>query len=145
VRTALVGSGPNDGNVDWTRRFFGKLRKADTLGRLWGWAMHHYAWNASGGRTTDWSTGKRDAVKFDAEQYYDILREADEMESLIAAHWTVMAESDPRHRTLPEPNRSPKRSSVNRTRCAMRCWPASRWILSTGTPTRSPWLPWPSW
>jgi alpha-N-arabinofuranosidase len=99
VRTALVGSGPNDGNVDWTRRFFGKLRKADTLGRLWGWAMHHYAWNASGGRTTDWSTGKRDAVKFDAEQYYEILREADEMESLIAAHWAVMAESDPRHRT----------------------------------------------
>ena len=99
VRTALVGSGPNDGNVDWTRRFFGKLRKADTLGRLWGWAMHHYAWNASGGRTNDWFTGKRDAVKFDAEQYYDILREADEMESLIAAHWAVMAESDPRHRT----------------------------------------------
>jgi alpha-N-arabinofuranosidase len=99
VRTALVGSGPNDGNVDWTRRFFGKLRKADTLGRLWGWAMHHYAWNASGGRTSDWSTGKRDAVKFDAEQYYEILREADEMESLIAAHWAVMAESDPRHRT----------------------------------------------
>src|ERR1039458_5922314 len=68
-------------------------------GSLWGWAMHHYAWNASGGRTTDWSTGKRDAVKFDAEQYYEILREADEMESLIAAHWAVMAESDPRHRT----------------------------------------------
>ena len=61
--------------------------------------MHHYAWNASGGRTSDWFTGKRDAVKFDAEQYYDILREADEMESLIAAHWAVMAESDPRHRT----------------------------------------------
>lgn len=99
VPTALIGSGPNDGNVDWTRRFFGKLAKANTLGRLWGWAMHHYAWNASGGRTRDWFTGKRDAVKFDAEQYYDILREADEMEALITAHWAVMAESDPRHRT----------------------------------------------
>jgi alpha-N-arabinofuranosidase len=99
TRLALVGSGPNDGNVDWTRRFFGKLQKAGTLGRLWGWAMHHYAWNASGGRTRDWFAGKRDAVKFDAEQYYDILREADEMEDLISAHWSVMGEADPRHRT----------------------------------------------
>src|SRR5258708_8285007 len=61
--------------------------------------MHHYAWNASGGRTTDWYAGKRDAVKFDAEQYYEILRDGDQMESLISAHWTVMGESDPRHRT----------------------------------------------
>ena len=61
--------------------------------------MHHYAWNASGGRTRDWYTGKRDALKFDAEQYYEILREADEMESLITAHWAVMGEADPRHHT----------------------------------------------
>ena len=99
VQPRLVGSGPNDGNVDWTRRFFGKLAKTNTLGRLWGWAMHHYAWNASGGRTTDWYAGKRDAVKFDAEQYYEILRDADQMESLITAHWAVMGETDPRHRT----------------------------------------------
>ena len=99
VPLALVGSGPNDGNVDWTRRFFSKLQKAGTLDRLWGWAMHHYSWNASGGRTRDWYSGKRDAVHFDAEQYYDILREADETESLMLAHWAVMAEADPRHRT----------------------------------------------
>jgi alpha-N-arabinofuranosidase len=61
--------------------------------------MHHYAWNASGGRSGDWVRGKRDALQFDAEQYYEILREADEMESLIAAHWAVMAENDPQHRT----------------------------------------------
>jgi alpha-N-arabinofuranosidase len=65
---------------------------------MWGWAMHHYAWNASGGRTREWFAGKRDAVKFDAEQYYEILREADDMEPMINAHWTVMAESDPQHR-----------------------------------------------
>jgi alpha-N-arabinofuranosidase len=96
---SLVGSGPNDGNVDWTRRFFSKCARANTLGRLWGWAMHHYAWNASGGRTQDWVRGKGDALQFDAEQYYEILRSADEMESLIAAHWAVMAENDPQHRT----------------------------------------------
>ena len=99
VRLGLIGSGPNDGNVDWTRRFFSKLQKAGTLNRLSGWGLHHYSWNASGGRTRDWFTGKRDAVKFDAEQYYDILREADEMESLIQSHWAVMGEADPRHRT----------------------------------------------
>jgi alpha-N-arabinofuranosidase len=99
VPTALIGSGPSDGNVDWTRRFFGKLSKTDALGRLWGWAMHHYAWNASGGRTTEWVAGKGDAVKFDTEQYYELLREADDMESMITAHWAVMAEADPRHHT----------------------------------------------
>lgn len=99
VNLAFVGSGPNDGNVDWTRRFFGKVSKTGTLNRLWGWAMHHYAWNASGGRTRDWFQGKRDAVRFDAEQYYEILASADEMESLIQAHWAVMGETDARHRT----------------------------------------------
>jgi alpha-N-arabinofuranosidase len=99
VSPALIGSGPNGGNMDWTRRFFGKLAKADTLGRLWGWALHNYAWNASAGRTTDWFAGKRDALKFDTEQYYELLNAADEMESLIIAHWAVMAESDPRHHT----------------------------------------------
>ena len=99
VPPALIGSGPSDGNVDWTRRFFSKLSKTDALGRLWGWAMHHYAWNASGGRTTEWVAGKGDAVKFDKEQYYELLREADDMESMITAHWAVMAETDPRHHT----------------------------------------------
>ena len=98
VKLGLVGSGPNDGNTDWTRRFFSKAAKTGSLGRVWGFAMHHYAWNASGGRTHDWAGGKGDAVRFDAEQYYEILREADLMESLIAAHWDAMAEADPRHR-----------------------------------------------
>jgi hypothetical protein len=67
---ALIGSGPNGGNQDWTRRFFGKLAKAGTLGRLWGWAMHNYSWNASAGRTTDWNAGKRDALKFCARHLF---------------------------------------------------------------------------
>ncbi|MGP8244154.1 MAG: alpha-N-arabinofuranosidase [Bryobacteraceae bacterium] len=98
VKLALVRSGPNDGNTDWTRRFFAKASKTGALGRMWGWAMHHYAWNASGGRTTDWAAGKGDAVRFDAEQYYEILRQAGQMEGLIAAHWGAMAEADPHHR-----------------------------------------------
>jgi len=99
VRLAFVASGPNDDSVDWTRRFCAKAAKNGVLGRAWGLALHHYAWNASGGRTSDWAAGKGDALKFDAEQYYEILREADRMDSLINAHWNVIAESDPRHHT----------------------------------------------
>jgi alpha-N-arabinofuranosidase len=96
LNLALVGSGPSDGNIDWTERFFRKAAHGG-LDHMWGWAMHHYSWNASGGRTQDWNAGKGDAVKFDPEQYYEILREADEMDSLIAAQWAVMAQHDPRH------------------------------------------------
>jgi alpha-N-arabinofuranosidase len=99
VGTSLVGSGGNEGSADWTRRLFAKLSRLGTLDRLWGLSLHHYSWNASGGRTNDWTAGKRDALRFDAEQYYDILRQADEMESMIAAQWAVMGESDARHRT----------------------------------------------
>lgn len=96
-RLAIIGSGPNDDNREWTRKFFEKARGAG-LGRMWGWAAHHYSWNASGGRTRDWFAGKRDAVKFDEEQYYEILREANDTESLIVSQWGVMGETDPQHR-----------------------------------------------
>jgi alpha-N-arabinofuranosidase len=96
VGLALVGSGPNGGNLEWTRGFFSKA--GGTLRRMWGWGLHHYSWNASGGRTTEWFAGKRDAVKFDAEQHYEILREGNLMDSLIASHWTVMGETDRAHR-----------------------------------------------
>jgi alpha-N-arabinofuranosidase len=95
---AFVASGPGDGGTDWTRRFFAKAVEGGALDRIWGWSLHHYAWNASGGRTADWVKGKGDALKFDAEQYYEILREANLMESLIAKQWNVMGESDREHR-----------------------------------------------
>jgi alpha-N-arabinofuranosidase len=96
-RLAFVGSGPNDDNRDWTRRFFAKVEQKGALNRVWGWAMHHYAWNASGGRTQDWFQGKGDALRFEAEQYYEILREAEFMDSFITSQWGVMGEMDPRH------------------------------------------------
>ena len=99
VGPALVASGGNEGSSDWTRRLFAKLSRLGTLNRMWGLSLHHYSWNASGGRTDDWAAGKRVALRFDAEQYYDILRQADETEAMIAAQWTVMGESDARHRT----------------------------------------------
>ena len=97
-RLSLVASGPNDGNTEWTRGFFTKVARGGALNHVWGWAMHHYSWNASAGRTQNWFAGKGDAVAFDPVQYYEILREANETEELIETHWKVMGESDPDHR-----------------------------------------------
>lgn len=98
VRLAFAASGPGDGSADWTRRFFSKIAETNVLDRVWGWSLHHYAWNASGGRTGDWVQGKGDALKFDAEQHYEILREASRIEALIAAQWNVLGETDREHR-----------------------------------------------
>jgi len=32
------------------------------LGGMWGWGLHHYSWNASGGRTSDWVKGSASAA-----------------------------------------------------------------------------------
>jgi alpha-N-arabinofuranosidase len=95
VPLRLVGSGPNGDDYEWTRRFVAKMGNEVT--RMWGWALHHYAWNASAGRTTNWYEGKRDALKFDTEQYYELLSQASLVETLITRHWGLMAQADPRH------------------------------------------------
>ena len=97
VPLAFVGSGPNGNDLDWTRGFFTKVAEKGGLGGMWGWSMHHYAWNASGGRTNDWLAGKGDALRFDAAQYYEILREANQMDSFITSQWGVMGERDRQH------------------------------------------------
>ncbi len=101
VPLKFLAAGPNAGDLNWTRGFFSKMREKGewTFDRMYGWCLHHYAWNVAGGRTNDWRDAKGDAVKFDIEQYYELLRDADKMESLIEGHWTVMGEYDPRHRT----------------------------------------------
>ena len=97
-RLAFVGSGPNGGDLDWTRRFFTKLNERRALGSMWGWGLHHYSWNVSGGRTTDWRQGKGDAVNYEDEEWYELLNQADQIETLITNHWNVMGEIDRSHR-----------------------------------------------
>jgi len=94
----VIGSGPNDNEFSWTRRCFEKLARGGEVHNVWGWAAHHYAWNATGNGKAKWDTGKGDALQFDAQQYYSILRAADEIEDIIQGHWNVMAEHDPQHR-----------------------------------------------
>src|SRR6185295_6866538 len=42
IGLSFIGSGPNGGDLDWTRRFFTKLAERRALGRMWGWALHNY-------------------------------------------------------------------------------------------------------
>jgi len=97
---SLIASGPNSDDWSWTRGFFEEIvRKGPSqLGGIYGWALHHYAWNLSRGRTNDWEKGKGDAIQFDPVDWYEILREGQRVEGLIAGHWQVMSEFDREHR-----------------------------------------------
>ena len=100
VDLALIASGPNSGDLSWTRKFLATVaEKGDgALGVIWGLALHHYSWNVSRGATTDWNAGKGDALQFTNDEWYELLNEADHMETLITDHWNVMSEIDRRHR-----------------------------------------------
>ncbi len=87
VQLAFVGSGPNGGDYEWTRRAFRALAERNDLGRMWGWALHHYC-SAPGG----------EAVAYSDTDWYELLASANRIESLITGHWQVMRESDLQHR-----------------------------------------------
>jgi alpha-N-arabinofuranosidase len=95
----LIASGPNTDDWNWTREFLTEvLRKGPgATRRIYGMALHHYAWNLSRGKTQDWIAGKGEAVKFDAVDWYELLREGDRMEGLVTGHWQVMTEFDREH------------------------------------------------
>jgi alpha-N-arabinofuranosidase len=88
VPLAYIGSGPNGGDMDWTRKFFARLTERDRgpLNRLYGWALHYYCGTA----------GKGDAVDFTEADWYELLRKATHMETLITGHWAAMGDVDNR-------------------------------------------------
>jgi alpha-N-arabinofuranosidase len=90
ARLAFIGSGPNGGDLDWTRRFLAKLteRDANHIRSMYGWALHYYCGTA----------GKGDAIDFTISDWYELLSKALRMESLIKDHWGAMAEIDKQHR-----------------------------------------------
>ena len=96
---SFVASGPNEESWEWTRGFFEEIaRKGKQQFRsIFGWALHHYAWNLSRGKTKDWFKGKGDALNFDAVDWYELLRDGDLMESYITGHWQIMGEIDTEH------------------------------------------------
>ena len=100
VNLALIGSGPNGGDFEWTRRFLTRLTEKGNgqLGSLYGWAMHNYSWNLSRGQTDDWFRGKGDGLNFGVDEWYELFRQGDTMEPLIKSQWQTMGEIDRQHR-----------------------------------------------
>ena len=79
----LIAAGPNNNDLDWTRRFFAKWAdgaRAD----IKGWAPHYYCG----------TTGH--ALKFSVDQWYEQLHKANRMEPLIRDQWAAMGEFDPK-------------------------------------------------
>ena len=95
----LVASGPYSEESSWTRGFFEELlRKGpEQLNSVYGLSLHHYAWNLSRGRTTDWEKGKGSALEFEPIDWYELLREGQRIEEIIGNHWRAMAEFDAQH------------------------------------------------
>ena len=100
VPQKFIGAGASSDDLNWTRGFFQSMREKGEgmFGKLYAWGIHHYCWNVSAGRTNDWNAGKGDALAFSAEQYYELLVEADKIDRYIGEHWAAMGEFDTRHR-----------------------------------------------
>lgn len=100
VPLKFIGAGASSDDLNWTRGFFSKMREKgeNIFNSMYGWGVHHYSWNVSGGRTGDWDAGKGDAVSFSTEQYFELLAAADRIEDFLVKHWTIMGEYDTRHR-----------------------------------------------
>ena len=86
VPLKLIGSGPNGGDLAWTRRFFQGLAEKGQrqIAKLYGWGLHYYCG----------STGQQVANEFTPNEWYDLLERSNRMESLIEDHWHVMGEFD---------------------------------------------------
>ena len=85
----FIGSGPNNNDMDWTRGFFEELlaRRPYHQRHFVGWSVHHYS------RTK----GKQSALNFSADEYYQLLQDADLTERILQDQWAVMGEYDRNH------------------------------------------------
>ena len=100
VELQLIGSGPSDNDVDWTHRFFEQLYTGHIYDNrsFTGWSVHHYAWNLGRSKTSDWILAKGDALRFDAVDWYELLREAGSMEQIVHDQWSAIGQYDRQHR-----------------------------------------------
>jgi alpha-N-arabinofuranosidase len=90
VPLAFIASGPNGGDLDWTRKFFSHVTARDkgVLRSIYGWALHYYCG----------TSGKGNALEFTTADWYELLAKAVRMETLIRDHWAAMGEVDREHR-----------------------------------------------
>src|SRR5678816_4536182 len=71
VNLSFIASGANVDDFNWTRGFFSKTAEKNRglFGGIYGWGLHHYAWNLGLGKTNDWLAAKGDALKFNCLLY----------------------------------------------------------------------------
>jgi alpha-L-arabinofuranosidase len=95
----LIGSGPNNDDIDWTHRFFEQIWSDHAYhnSSFLGWSVHCYATDLSRGKTNDWNLAKGDALNFDATDWYEVMRQCDRIDSIIRDQWGVMGQYDKEH------------------------------------------------
>ncbi|MBI4166454.1 MAG: alpha-L-arabinofuranosidase [Acidobacteria bacterium] len=105
----FIASGPvTDGWMpegEWTRQMREWIHKLlewhPFFSFPYGISLHYYAYNLSRRITND-LTGYReamgDALKFEVVDWYEMLRQSDQVESMINTYWRTMGEQDPDHK-----------------------------------------------
>ena len=89
VGLKLIACGPSGNCLEWTHRFFEKLTQGQPENfrvPIWGFAPHYYCGSAG------------TALDFSDAQWYQLLKQAAYMDTLIQEQWEAMAEYDPQHR-----------------------------------------------
>ena len=80
----MVAVGPNGDDVDWTTRLFQALHANPEQRHLWGLSVHYY----TSGSPTKFAAG--DALKFNADEHYDLLTRGSIMEKVVTDHWKAI-------------------------------------------------------
>lgn len=82
----LIAAGPDGNDLEWTRRFFEKLKDHRAFTRINAFAAHYYCGTA--GTATEYSEA----------QWYELLLKAAKMEELIVQQRAMMDQFDPQRR-----------------------------------------------
>src|SRR5580698_1295767 len=95
----LIGSGPNNDDLDWTHRFFEQIYSNHVYqnSSFAGWSVHCYATDLSRGKTKDWVLAKGDALAFDSVDWYEVMRQCDRIDQIIQDQWSAMGQYDVEH------------------------------------------------
>lgn len=72
----LVGCGPNAADYEWTHRFMENLRSSERHMR--GYSVHYYC------------GGCGDPVNFSQNEWYKLIEQADQMDTIINRHWSII-------------------------------------------------------
>jgi alpha-N-arabinofuranosidase len=81
-----AGTSERDPQVAWTRGVMENLvaKSPGILDRLYGLGMHYYCG----------STGKGNSLEYSTDEWYQLLGQADVMDSIVTQHWTAMGDHD---------------------------------------------------